>query len=132
VFFFYRLPHVPTNEGGCYGNYYALAGRNDIVQPVNNQGVKRWHSVNDKLINPSTVFNTTTNNITAFDAYKINLPVSSLLTDETKLREQGLLPCFIKPAGGAHTRSRNQRPGWLRDVSTVFLCGKTHNLVTVK
>jgi len=36
-------------------------------------------------------------------------------------RTRFAIPCFIKPAGGAQTRSRNQRPGWLRDVS-LFSC----------
>lgn len=52
VFLFPKATRTSTNEEGCYGNYAALAGRSDIVQPVNNQGVKRWHNVIDELINP--------------------------------------------------------------------------------
>lgn len=108
-----------TNEEVCYGNYAALAGWSDIVQPVNNQGVKRWQNVIDELINPFTVFNTINNNthLAAFHASVQNKRSAS--TNETKLkvfltlfnllRDQGLLSSFVKPAGGAHAESRYKR-----------------------
>lgn len=63
VFFSSRKPHIhrPTKKADIE-NYAALSGWRDIVQPVNNQGVKRWLNVIDELINPFTVFNTTNNN----------------------------------------------------------------------